>query len=190
MLKKTLKITGAILLLALLTLVYFLLPNEAEKLRSDNNALGYVELLQQAKTSQPNPDVYASSQITPDNPLFDGVLALQQGHRDIADKELSVLADEGNVNAMYWYAETMLGVNVNYSVKAADLFVKAAELGNPYAALRLTPGTTDCKRYLGYRCSEDWVEKGQALLKARAEQGDVKAQYYANVRIKRGSAED
>ncbi|WP_299494814.1 hypothetical protein [uncultured Shewanella sp.] len=194
MLKTVFKRVGLLLLLALVVfialIIYRKMPSEAQKLRTQNNALGYVELLGQAKVSKPNPNVYASSQITPDNPLFKGVLALQQGRRDIADKELSALAEAGNVDAMYWYAETMLGVNVNYSIKAADLFVKAAELGNPYAALRLTPGTSDCKRYLGYRCSEEWVEKGEALLKARAEQGDVKAQYYANVRSARGSKAD
>ncbi|WP_299011308.1 hypothetical protein [uncultured Shewanella sp.] len=181
MIKKTLKIIGVILLLALMTLVYFLLPNEAEKLRSDNNALGYLELLKKAKVSEPNPNVYASSQITPDNSLFEGVLALQRGRYGIAEQKLKPLMEAGDIDAMYWYAETILGSSVYATVEAADLFVKAAELGNPYAALRLTPGTTDCKRYLGYRCSEEWVEKGEVLLKARAEQGDVKAQYYVNV---------
>lgn len=190
MIKKILKITGAVLLLALLTLVYFLLPNEAEKLRSDNNALGYVALLKQAKTSQPNPDVYASSQITPDDPLFEGVLALQRGRYGLAEQKLKPLMEAGNLDAMFWYAETILGSSVNATVEAGDLFVKAAELGNPYAALRLKPGTSDCKRYLGYRCSQDWVEKGETGLKELAAQGDVKAQYYANVIKNPRSEED
>ncbi len=187
---KIFKIIGGCLLISILVLIFLLLPTKAEKLRSDNNALGYLELLKKAKVSQPNPNVYASSQITPDNPVFKGVLALQRRRLDIAVKELLPLAEAGNVDAMYWYGETILYAGAYNSMSGAEWLEKAAKLGNPYAALRFDPDNEDCKYYLAGRCSEEWAEKGEALLKARAEQGDVKAQYYTNVRIKRGSAED
>ncbi|WP_299494812.1 hypothetical protein [uncultured Shewanella sp.] len=190
MLIKSLKIVGGCLLIGILVLIFLLLPTKAEKLETENNALGYVELLKQAKNSQPNSNVYASSQITPDNPLFEGVLALQRGRYGLAEQKLKLLMEAGNLDAMFWYAETILGSSVYATQEAGDLFLKAANAGHAYSALKLDPTTRDCELYLGYRCSEDWIEKGEVLLKARAEQGDVKAQYYANVIKKPRSEED
>ncbi|MCL1125531.1 hypothetical protein [Shewanella surugensis] len=190
MIKKILKITAGLLIFVIAIGIYRSLPTKAQRLTSENNALGYVELLAQAKNSQPNPNMYASSQITPDNPLFDGVLAFQRGRYGLAEQKLKPLMEAGNLDAMFWYAETIMGASVLATAEAGDLLVKAAELGHPYAALRLDPDSYDCQQSLGNRCSQDWVKKGQAKLKQLAEQGDVKALYYANVRDKRGSAED
>ncbi|SHI04892.1 hypothetical protein VA7868_01380 [Vibrio aerogenes CECT 7868] len=136
------------------------------------------ELLHMAEQSKPfNPDPYIASTYRPENPLYQPVLAIQRHRWDIAEKLLEPLAEKGNADAMFWLAEITYGSPYRSS-KAAHLYQKSAELGNPYAALRLDVDNSDCQRFMSGYCKEKWGKLGRKLLKERADKGDVKAGYY------------
>ncbi|WED20737.1 hypothetical protein L3Q72_08775 [Vibrio sp. JC009] len=124
-----------------------------------------------------NPDPYASSTYKPGDPLFEPVLAIQQGRSYDARKPLEKLVNEGNVDAMYWLAEITYALSVNTSRTGAELFVQAAELGNPYAALRLDEDNYECQLMMGLYCDKKWGELGRKILKERADNGDMKAAF-------------
>lgn len=125
-----------------------------------------------------NEDPYASSTYRPGDPLYEPVLAIQQKHWSKAIKMLKPMAEQGDSDAMYWLGE------VTYSSNAfsdgGKWFVKSAELGNPYAALKLSPELSmgqDCERWLRYYCDNKWSSIALNELTKRAKQGDVKAEY-------------
>ncbi|WP_343808954.1 hypothetical protein [Marinobacterium maritimum] len=137
------------------------------------------ELLEMASKSQPNPDPYISSEVKPSDPLYPGLLAIQLNQT--AD-DLLPLAETRNSDAMYWLASSMSGMELINGEDGA-LFQQAAELGNPYAAMRLTPilsvSITCNEARLGITiCDDEWSEKALKLLKARTEMGDIKSEYY------------
>ncbi len=127
-----------------------------------------------------NPDLYVASTYPPEHPLYKALLAIQQKRwRDAAD-ELKPMAERGDPDAMYWYAEMhYYHYSSNAFSERGEWFVKAAELGNPYAAMRLDPKQNihDCNRQLRGYCTEQWGKVALKLLQQRAEQGDVKAAY-------------
>ncbi|WED20739.1 hypothetical protein L3Q72_08785 [Vibrio sp. JC009] len=124
-----------------------------------------------------NPDPYASSTYKPGDPLFEPVLAIQQGRSYDARKPLEKLVSEGDTDAMYWLAEITYALSVNSSRTGAELFIKAAELGNPYAALRLDEDNYECQLMMGLYCDKKWGELGRKILKERADEGDIKAAF-------------
>ncbi|SJN59971.1 hypothetical protein VR7878_03871 [Vibrio ruber DSM 16370] len=136
------------------------------------------ELLEMAQKSQPfNPDPYISSTYRPGDPLYEPVLAIQRDRWDIAKKLLQPLVEQGNADAMYWLAH-ISGGSIYAGKEIARLFRKSAELGNPYAALRLDVSSEDCSLYLRGYCDPKWGKLGRKLLQERAEKGDKKAEYY------------
>ncbi len=136
------------------------------------------ELLEMAQESQPfNPDPYISSTYRPGDPLYEPVLAIQRERWDIAKKLLQPLVEQGNADAMYWLAH-ISGGSIYAGKEIARLFRKSAELGNPYAALRLDVSSEDCSLYLRGYCDPKWGKLGRKLLQERAEKGDKKAEYY------------
>ncbi len=157
-----------------------IVPSEEQQLENEYGALAYTELLTLGKASTPNPDVYAASQITPDNPLFEGVLALQREQYGDAWEALKPLAEAGDPDAMFWFAETINGSSIIASRNAGIWFDKAAQLGNPYAALQLMPRTSNCEHAgIGLSiCREKWIGKASAMFAERAKSGAPMSVFY------------
>ena len=122
-------------------------------------------------------DYYFTSTYKPDNPLYQPVLAIQRERWDIAVPLLEKLVKENNPDAMYWLA-TISGGSIFSGDLKAKLFEKSAELGNPYAALRLNEGSDDCETYLKGICSREWGKKAEELFENRASEGDLKSKYF------------
>ena len=143
-----------------------------------NEALA--ELLAIAEKGVPiNPDPYASSTYQPDDVLYPAMALIQR--RGYAEDLLSELAEQGNVDAMFW-----LGIVHNSGFySGSKYFLQAAELGNPYAALMLDKDNPSCKR----NCDAKWGELGRKILRERAAQGDAKAGYalYLNIQYQKPS---
>ncbi|BCV67802.1 hypothetical protein TUM17387_31610 [Shewanella carassii] len=173
---------------ALLAVVIYLYINR-DLSYSHQSIIESQELLDLAAKSQPNPDIYASSFIMPDDPLFTGVYALQLRKRKVAAEALAPLAAKGNIEAMYWLGFTTLGLNI-LSSDAPSLIERSAKLGNPYAMRKLIPaGTTlrDCEWYLEQYCNDLWAEKAQRSFEEKVNNNpkDVRARYAASKELNR-----
>ncbi|MDW6002368.1 SEL1-like repeat protein [Vibrio mangrovi] len=167
---------------------YLMMPSGFQSRQAEGPEV-LTELLKMAEESQPfNPDPYISSTYRPGDPLYEPVLAIQRERWDIAQKLLQPLVDQGNADAMYWLAH-ISGGSIYAGKEIARLFQKSAELGNPYAALRLDVSSEDCSLYLRGYCDPKWGELGRKILQQRAEQGDVKAEYYL-LKYDENSSED
>ncbi|WP_415846678.1 hypothetical protein, partial [Vibrio aerogenes] len=157
--------------------LYYIIPSGFQSRHAEGPKV-LTELLHMAEQSKPfNPDPYIASTYRPENPLYQPVLEIQRHRWDIAEKLLEPLAEKGNADAMFWLAEITYGSPYRAS-RAAHLYQKSAELGNPYAALRLDVDNSDCQRFMFGYCKEKWGKLGRKLLKQRADNSDVKAAYY------------
>ncbi|PMN64215.1 hypothetical protein BCT27_24880 [Enterovibrio norvegicus] len=124
-----------------------------------------------------NSDPYAASRYRPEDPLYAPLLAIQYGDKEKAETLLAPLVEQGDSEAMFWLAEITYGQSIYSGETAGKLLTKAAELGNPYAAIKLDTRDIECIQYMGYHCSEEWGEKGRAALKKLASAGDPRAGY-------------
>jgi len=115
-----------------------------------------------------NPDPYASSTYLPGDELYEAISLAQKRYTRDASNLLRKLAAKGNVDAMYFLADLS---------NDAALFIEAAELGNPYAAIRLDTNGYHCLRYMTRYCDSKWGKQARPILRARAAQGDAKAGY-------------
>ena len=122
-------------------------------------------------------DYYATSTYKPNQPLFEPVLTIQRKRWDIARPLLEKLVSKNDPDAMYWLA-TISGGDVFSGSVMADLFSRSARLGNPYSALRLSPGAEDCNSYLKGYCSDKWKDVALDIFGKKAKNGDVKAKYF------------
>ncbi|WP_221049761.1 hypothetical protein [Shewanella carassii] len=149
------------------------------------------ELLALAAKSQPNPDIYASSFIKPDNPLFSGLYKLQLQQDRAASGELAAFAVIDNPEGMYWYGLASLGLNI-LSSDAPSMIERSAKLGNPYAMKKLIP-TKDkenpCHFYLAGFCDRSWAGKAQQAFEEMAKNNptDVRARYAASKALDRAA---
>ncbi|ASA55647.1 tetratricopeptide repeat protein [Vibrio gazogenes] len=158
-------------------MAYLMIPSGFQSRQAEGPKV-LTELLKMAEESQPfNPDPYISSTYRPGDPLYEPVLAIQRDRWDIAKKLLQPLVEQGNADAMYWLAH-ISGGSIYAGEEIARLFRKSAELGNPYAALRLDVSSEDCSLYLRGYCDPKWGKLGRKLLQEQAAQGDKKAEYY------------
>ncbi|MBF9003445.1 SEL1-like repeat protein [Vibrio nitrifigilis] len=121
-------------------------------------------------------DYYITSTYKPRDKLYKPVLYIQRERWDLAIPLLKELVQENNADAMYWLA-SISGGSVLSGKKMAMLFERSANLGNPYAALRLDSGAKDCDSYLRGYCSKKWGKKARKILESRAKKGDIKSEY-------------
>ncbi|MCE9777348.1 hypothetical protein LZ645_20660 [Shewanella algae] len=149
------------------------------------------ELLALAAKSQPNLDIYASSLIKPDNPLFSGLYKLQLHQDRAASGELAAFAVIDNPEGMYWYGLASLRLNI-LSSDAPSMIERSAKLGNPYAMKKLIP-TKDkkniCHFYLRGFCDRGWADKAQRAFEEMAKNNptDVRARYAASKALDRAA---
>lgn len=125
-----------------------------------------------------NSDIYASSTYQPNDPLYKAVVEIQSKDWSKAVESLTPLVEQGNIDAMYWLGE------ITYSSSAfsdgGKWFLKSASLGNPYAAMKLSPQyniSNDCELWLRGYCDYKWGDEGLKAFKNLADNGDIKAAY-------------
>ncbi|MBO2648500.1 hypothetical protein [Shewanella algae] len=175
---------------ALLAVVIYLYINR-DLSYSHQPILENKELLALAAKSQPNPDIYASSLIKPDNPLFSGLYKLQLQQYRAASGELAAFASSDNPKGMYWYGLASLGLNI-LSSDAPSMIERSAKLGNPYAMKKLIP-TKDkenpCHFYLVGFCDRGWADKAQQAFEeiVKSNPTDVRARYAASKALNRAA---
>ncbi len=126
-----------------------------------------------------NPNLYAASTFQPDDSLYDAIIAIQEGRWYDAGELLKPLVAQGNADAMFWLADITYRSSAFSGGAGAELFKKSAELGNPYAAIRLSPefNSYQCKMRIQAYCDKEWGKIGLDILQERATTGDVKAAY-------------
>ncbi|NVJ62122.1 MAG: hypothetical protein HWE27_17170 [Gammaproteobacteria bacterium] len=126
-----------------------------------------------------NPNLYAASTFQPNDPLFKAIIAIQQSRWYEAGELLKPLVDQGNADAMFWLADITYRSSAFSGWEGAELFEKSAKLGNPYAALKLSPkfNSYQCKMRMRTYCDKKWGSIGLDILKEKAENGDAKAAY-------------
>ncbi|AQP36937.1 tryptophanase [Vibrio anguillarum] len=141
-------------------------------------------------------DPYISSTVKPGDKMYEILVNIQHGQWDIAEEGLLRLIDEGNPDAMLWYARMLLLDNYKRR-EVTNLIFQSLTLGNPYAALAISKNSHACA-YLGsgsldsqvvqslgisdansaQLCTEDNFTKAIELFKPLAAQGDLRAQYF------------
>ncbi|WP_038181607.1 hypothetical protein [Vibrio rhizosphaerae] len=176
--KTLLTIAGVIILAAGGLMAYLVIPSGFQSRQAEGPKV-LTELLKMAEESQPfNPDPYISSTYRPGDPLYEPLLYIQRHRQGKAEELLKPLVEQGNPDAMYWLAQITYDDSYYSSGPAAKLFQKSAELGNPYAALRLDSNDRECQMFMSGYCDQKWGKLGRKLLQERAEKGDKKAEYY------------
>lgn len=123
-------------------------------------------------------DPYISSLYRPGDILYQALTEYQNHRLDLAIPKLQKLSEEGNVDAMYWYAEHLMKVSVKSRYAGYNWFEKSAKLGNPYSALKLDINSGDCQSYFPTLCNKKWGKLAVESFKIRANQGDIRAKYY------------
>ncbi|EII7298784.1 sel1 repeat family protein, partial [Vibrio cholerae] len=141
-------------------------------------------------------DPYISSTVKPGDKMYDILVNIQHGKWSVAKSGLLVLIEEGNSDAMLWYAKMILLDN-NKRREVTNLIFKSLTSGNPYAALAIAKNSLACA-YLGSEsldsqvvkslgisdpnsarlCTDDNFQKAIELFKPLAAQGDLRAQYF------------
>ncbi|EPU1005776.1 sel1 repeat family protein [Vibrio cholerae] len=141
-------------------------------------------------------DPYISSTVKPGDKMYDILVNIQHGKWSVAKSGLLVLIEEGNSDAMLWYAKMILLDN-NKRREVTNLIFKSLTSGNPYAALAIAKNSLACA-YLGSGsldsqvvkslgisdpnsarlCTDDNFQKAIELFKPLAAQGDLRAQYF------------
>lgn len=158
-------------------LIHIVLPSGFQSRQAEGPKV-LTEVLAMAEESQPfNSDPYISSTYRPGDVLYEPLLAIQRHRNGIARKLLEPLAERNNADALYWLGEITYGLSAFSGRQAGEYFERSAELGNPYAALRLDVDDYDCQRYMRGYCNEKWGRLGRKILQERADNGDLKAEY-------------
>ena len=140
-----------------------------------NGVNNFPELLELAQQTEPSNNPYLTSEVMPDHPLYQALLAKQRNQ--IVNDLLKPHMDNNDADAMYWYAmDNMAGINGR--IESGLWLIQSAKLGNPYAAFYLRERNYDCKLKIAHLCDDKWRERAKELFKESAEKGDIKSRYY------------
>lgn len=134
-----------------------------------------------ANINKKSDDPYISSTAKPGDKLYDTLVNIQHGRHDVAIKELEPLVEQGDAEAQFWMAKMIYRSSVKNIRPALNLYKKSAEQNNPFAYMMMSPGlvSSGCDAYFGERnCTMDNLGKAVELFKQRAQQGDLRAQYF------------
>ncbi|PSU88011.1 hypothetical protein C0W35_20935 [Photobacterium kishitanii] len=114
----------------------------------------------------------------PEDELFGAVLAIQRNHWSKAIKELTPYAEKKDPDALFWLAQISYGSNPTENIKARQMMLESAQLGNPYAALMFDPNNIICQQYFSRYCDKKWVSKAKEIFAEQAKKNDVRAIFY------------
>ncbi|WP_434996543.1 sel1 repeat family protein [Vibrio scophthalmi] len=110
--------------------------------------------------------------------LEKGKLLFNQKEYKQAKLVFSQLANNGDAHALYWLGVTQYESGLH--MEAGDTFLKAAEMGSPWAMGILAGENFNSNSpcgYLGWPCDSQWEEKAIDGWEKLAAQGDGKALY-------------
>lgn len=139
-------------------------------------------------------DPYISSTVKPGDKMYDYLIRLQHG--SVNPEILRPLIEQGDTDAMVWYARINL-MSIQKRGEVISLLQKSLLEGNPYAALELSEKGESCA-YLGNVkldqqvaellgnkssseaniCNEDNINLAIKGFQQLAAQGDLRAQYF------------
>lgn len=159
---------------------YLRLPNGTDIELTKPPALRLAELISIADKNQTaNLNIDAANTFQRSDPIFEAIIAIQQERWGEARELLTPLAEQGNADALFWLGDLTYRRNAFSGWEGAELFEKSAKLGNPYAAIKLSPryNSPGCERRMGSYCKEKWGELGLDILRKKADAGDIKAAY-------------
>ncbi|MCG9781571.1 hypothetical protein L1D52_04340 [Vibrio brasiliensis] len=159
---------------------YLRLPTGTDIELTKPPALTLAELISIADKNQTaNLNLDAASTFRRSDPIFEAIIAIQQERWGEARELLTPLAEQGNADALFWLGDLTYRRNAFSGWEGAELFEKSAKLGNPYAAIKLSPryNSPGCERRMGSYCKEKWGELGLDILRKKADAGDIKAAY-------------
>jgi len=111
--------------------------------------------------------------------LEEGLSLMNQGLFKQAFVVFDVEADKGNVRALFWKARMMEMLGGTEAMSAGEVYLEAAQLGDPWAMYQLYPqGMNGCSFYGWSACDESWQKKAVEGWEQLAAKGDGNA-YYA-----------
>ena len=166
----------------IISLVSLLLMGCGDKTKPQKSDIPlFEEFLASNPISEVSSEIAIASIYKPGDALFNAVWGVQRRRWDIAEKELKPWVEKNDPEAMFWMASIIYGSSILDTPKAKRLFMESAKLGNPYAALFFSPKNNECQLYYSDVCSEEWVNKAQALFSEQAKKGDIRGIYYSKV---------
>ncbi|MDA0149891.1 hypothetical protein [Vibrio sp. LaRot3] len=134
-----------------------------------------VKIVDEADTKHSSPYFYST--YSPEDELYEPVLAIQQERAYDAVDKLEELAAQDNADALYWLAIITYKSSAFSEQTGAELFERSAKLGNPYAALMLDENNYECKTSMPSHCDKKWGVLAKELLIEREKNGDLEALY-------------
>ncbi|MGD8118486.1 tetratricopeptide repeat protein [Vibrio sp. TRT 29B02] len=116
------------------------------------------------------------------SPIEQGIRLFNQKQYPQAEQIFQQQSDQGSAYATYWLGVTQYKNRQQF--EAGQTFLKAANMGDPWAMDVLAGnGNSPCK-YLGWPCDEAWTDKAIPQWEKQASQGNGKAMYQLILRGK------
>ncbi|NIY85408.1 tetratricopeptide repeat protein [Vibrio hepatarius] len=116
------------------------------------------------------------------SPVEQGIRLFNQQEYQQAQQIFQQQSEQGSAYATYWLGVTQYKNRQQF--EAGKTFLKAAEMGSPWAMDVLAGnGNSPCK-YLGWACDTAWTDKAIPLWEKQASQGNGKAMYQLILRGK------
>ncbi|MBV7296278.1 hypothetical protein [Enterovibrio paralichthyis] len=116
-----------------------------------------------------------SACVSANNGTNDGIATYNKGEFHEARRLFLAQSKKGDAYATFWLGVTQWETGERF--QAGDTFLRAAEMGDPWAMYMLVPRDGNPCRYLGWPCDISWKEKAIEGWEILAEQGDAKAQF-------------
>ncbi|MEX0336524.1 sel1 repeat family protein [Vibrio tubiashii] len=115
-------------------------------------------------------------------PVEQGIRLFNQKEYQQAQQIFQQQSEQGSAYATYWLGVTQYKNRQQF--EAGKSFLKAAEMGSPWAMDVLAGnGNSPCE-YLGWACDAAWTDKAIPLWEKQASQGNGKAMYQLILRGK------
>ena len=141
------------------------------------NDIPYFQAFIQENSHRIADDPYISSTVRPGDKMYEILVNIQHGKHLLAEKQLKILLDDNDPDALFWYGKMTFGDSILTAKPAVNMFHRAVDKGNPYAALMLEPSNFGCLFYK-QECDDKWLNIAIENFEQLAEQGDLCAQYF------------
>ncbi|WP_131911251.1 SEL1-like repeat protein [Celerinatantimonas diazotrophica] len=108
--------------------------------------------------------------------IHNGLDALRHHHYQKAEQVFQTLGEQGNAHAMYWLGNTYQLEGGMKRLDAGEIFLKAANMGDPWAMYRLYT-KNPYSLCTVWPCSSKWDSKAAAIWERQSKQGNGKATF-------------
>ncbi|CAG9298344.1 hypothetical protein EV690_0380 [Celerinatantimonas diazotrophica] len=108
--------------------------------------------------------------------IHNGLDALSHHHYQKAEQVFSQLAEQGDAHAMYWLGNTYQLEGGMKRLDAGEIFLKAANMGDPWAMYRLYT-KNPYSLCTVWPCSSKWDSKAVEIWERQSKQGNGKATF-------------